>query len=86
MIFSQAAEELAAEFSPLCPLFLLEEAVHTAPDSALLACGAAGLDLDPAYMIFTSGSTGLPKGIVISHHSIIDFMELVHAHHGDYRA
>ena len=76
LIFSQAAEELAAEFSPLCPLFLLEEAVHTAPDSALLALRRQRvLDLDPAYMIFTSGSTGLPKGIVISHHSIIDFME-----------
>ena len=76
LIFSQAAEELAAEFSPLCPLFLLEEAVHTAPDSGLLALRRQRvLDLDPAYMIFTSGSTGLPKGIVISHHSIIDFME-----------
>ncbi len=33
------------------------------------------LDTDPAYMIFTSGSTGFPKGIVISHRSVIDFTE-----------
>lgn len=33
------------------------------------------LDIDPAYMIFTSGSTGNPKGIVISHRSVIDFIE-----------
>lgn len=33
------------------------------------------LDIDPAYVIFTSGSTGTPKGIVISHRSVIDFIE-----------
>ncbi|MBE5812253.1 MAG: amino acid adenylation domain-containing protein [Clostridiales bacterium] len=33
------------------------------------------LDIDPAYVIFTSGSTGNPKGIVISHRSVIDFIE-----------
>ncbi|MBR6252565.1 MAG: amino acid adenylation domain-containing protein [Clostridia bacterium] len=33
------------------------------------------IDVDPAYVIFTSGSTGDPKGIVISHKSVIDFIE-----------
>jgi len=33
------------------------------------------LDIDPVYVIFTSGSTGTPKGIVISHRSVIDFIE-----------
>lgn len=33
------------------------------------------LDVDPAYVIFTSGSTGEPKGIVVSHRSVIDFVE-----------
>lgn len=33
------------------------------------------LDLDPVYMIFTSGSTGEPKGIVIPHRALIDFLE-----------
>nr|WP_024836459.1 amino acid adenylation domain-containing protein [Clostridium sp. 12(A)] len=48
---------------------------HEIRETALREIRDHFLDVDPLYCNFTSGSTGIPKGVLVSHRSVIDFME-----------
>ncbi len=44
-------------------------------DEVISRIKAQILDINPLYAVFTSGSTGVPKGVLVSHRSVIDFID-----------
>lgn len=57
-------------------ILCLEELEQEASDLEILdTIRSQATDMDPLYGIFTSGSTGIPKGVVVGHRSVIDFID-----------
>ncbi len=44
-------------------------------DDGLAEITSQVIDTDPVYTIYTSGSTGIPKGVVVAHRGVIDYIE-----------
>lgn len=53
----------------------IEEAAKTSHSASVPERSRHLLDTDPLYVIFTSGSTGVPKGVVTSHASVMDYVQ-----------
>lgn len=75
IITDSKSAKLLSELDSSVQLILLDEIDFTQNIDLDYANYKLSIDMDPAYLINTSGSTGTPKGVVISHKSIIDYID-----------
>ena len=75
LVTDEAHAAAAAALGYSGQIIRLDDLLAAPADAALLAARRRqAVDVDPLYINFTSGSTGVPKGVTVSHRSVLDFI------------
>jgi amino acid adenylation domain-containing protein len=73
---------LVGRLNSKCPILLADSLKYVGSEQTkTLNANKQDSGVDPglAYIIFTSGSTGVPKGVMVEHHTVINFLSWRHS-------